>query len=255
MNHSEQINELASALAKAQSEMQPAIKDSDNPFFKSKYADLGSVWEACRPVLGKNGLCVMQFTEIVNERLMMVTMVAHSSGQWIKSYLPLNPTKTDPQGYGSAITYMRRYGISALIGVVADDDIKLDDDGEMAVGRGKQEKKVPQKPNDVKPLYNEPPKIRNELQKAPNEQIKVEEVDDISQPIKSNPPLEKISPQQVLTITELYYKTDSECQKNSKKFMIDKLGSFDFNLLNIQQYESYMMAFQNNLEKNKAKQA
>lgn len=146
-NHSENINELASALSKAQSEMQAAVKDSENPFFKSKYADLGSVWDACRPVLGKNGLCVMQFTEIVNEKLMMVSMLAHSSGQWIKSYLPLNPAKTDAQGIGSAISYMRRYGLSALIGVVADD---ADDDGEAAVGRGRLKKQeIIQKPVDV----------------------------------------------------------------------------------------------------------
>jgi hypothetical protein len=147
MNQSENINELAAALAKAQGEMQAAIKDSVNPFFKSKYADLGSVWDAARPVLSKNGLCIMQTTEVCSERnqVVMVTTLAHISGQWMKSYLPLNPSKNDSQGMGAAITYLRRYSLSALVGVVCDDD----DDGETAVGRGKtqpqqQQPKAPQ---------------------------------------------------------------------------------------------------------------
>ncbi len=133
MNQSENINELASALAKAQGEMQAAIKDSVNPFFKSKYADLGSVWDAARPVLSKNGLCVIQSTEMIGEKIVMVTTLAHSSGQWMKSFLPLNPAKNDSQSVGAAITYLRRYSLSALVGVVCDDD----DDGETDVGRGK----------------------------------------------------------------------------------------------------------------------
>ena len=144
MNQSENINELASALAKAQGEMQAAIKDSVNPFFKSKYADLGSVWDAARPVLSKNGLCVIQSTEILGDKIVMVTTLAHSSGQWMKSYLPLNPSKNDSQGVGAAITYLRRYSLSALVGVVCDDD----DDGETAVGRGKA---TPSKPS-VQPI-------------------------------------------------------------------------------------------------------
>lgn len=133
MNQSESIAELSSALAKAQGDMQAAIKDCINPFFKTKYADLGSVWDAARPVLSKNGLCVIQTTEILNEKTVMVTTLSHASGQWIKSYLPLNPTKQDSQGMGAAITYLRRYSLSAIVGVVCDDD----DDGETAVGRGK----------------------------------------------------------------------------------------------------------------------
>lgn len=136
MSQSELINELATALSKAQGEMQAAIKDKINPFFKSSYADLGSVWDAARPVLSKYGLCVMQTTEILSDRnqIVMVTTLAHTSGQWVKSYLPLNPSKNDSQGVGAAITYLRRYSLSAIVGVVCDDD----DDGETAVGRGKQ---------------------------------------------------------------------------------------------------------------------
>jgi len=134
MHQSESINELAAALSKAQGEMQAAIKDKINPFFKSSYADLGSVWDAARPVLSKYGLCVMQTTELSSDgKVIMVTTLAHTSGQWAKSYLPLNPSKNDSQGMGAAITYLRRYSLSAIVGVVCDED----DDGETAVGRGK----------------------------------------------------------------------------------------------------------------------
>lgn len=143
MTQSEVINELAAALSKAQGEMQAAIKDKINPYFKSSYADLGSVWDAARPVLSKYGLCIMQTTEVVSDvngsssgtRIIMVTTLAHTSGQWMKSYLPLNPAKNDSQGVGAALTYLRRYALSALVGVVCDDD----DDGETSVGRGKNQ--------------------------------------------------------------------------------------------------------------------
>lgn len=134
MSQSEVINELAGALSKAQGEMQAAIKDKVNPFFKSSYADLGSVWDAARPVLSKYGLCVMQTTELQPEgKIVMVTTLAHTSGQWMKSFLPLNPSKNDSQGVGAALTYLRRYSLSAIVGVVCDED----DDGETAQGRGK----------------------------------------------------------------------------------------------------------------------
>ena len=113
MSQSELINELATALSKAQGEMQAAIKDKVNPFYKNAYADLGSVWDAARPVLSKYGLCVIQTTELSPDRnqVMMVTTLAHTSGQWMKSYLPLNPAKNDSQGMGAAITYLRRYSL------------------------------------------------------------------------------------------------------------------------------------------------
>lgn len=151
MTQSELINELASALSKAQGEMQAAIKDKVNPFFKSSYADLGSVWDAARPVLSKYGLCVMQTTEITPDgsKIIMVTTLAHTSGQWVKSFLPLNPAKNDSQGIGAAITYLRRYSLSAIVGVVCDED----DDGETASGRGKtQQPQQPPQKNQIPTL-------------------------------------------------------------------------------------------------------
>lgn len=130
MQHSENINELAAALSKAQSEVQAARMDSKNPFFKSKYADLTSIWDAARPALGKYNLCVMQCMEIVGEKTILVTTLAHASGQWMKSCLLLSPGKPGMQEMGSAITYARRYALAALIGIVCDSE---DDDGEKSM--------------------------------------------------------------------------------------------------------------------------
>jgi hypothetical protein len=160
MSQSEIINELAAALSKAQGEMQAAIKDKINPFYKSSYADLGSVWDAARPVLSKYGLCVMQTTELLSDRnqIVMVTTLAHTSGQWVKSYLPLNPSKNDSQGIGAAITYLRRYSLSAIVGVVCDDD----DDGETSAGRGKAQ-------NNQQPYQNNKQTVHEKT--APNEKV------------------------------------------------------------------------------------
>lgn len=134
MAQSELINELCTALSKAQGEMQSAIKDKVNPYFRSKYADLSAVWDVARPVLSKHGLCVIQTTQMIpnSNQIVLVTTLAHCSGQWISSELPLNPAKNDSQGVGAAITYLRRYSLSAIVGVVCDED----DDGETASGRG-----------------------------------------------------------------------------------------------------------------------
>lgn len=119
---SEHINELAAALSKAQAEIAPAIKDSSNPFFKSKYADLSSIWNACRDPLTKNGLAIMQTMDFQEGQLMLATTLAHASGQWMRSYLPIINEKNNAQGLGSAITYNRRYALSAMVGIIADDD-------------------------------------------------------------------------------------------------------------------------------------
>jgi hypothetical protein len=124
MNQSESIANLAKALSIVQGKMTYAVKDSANPFFKSKYADLESVWDACRSLLAENGLCVMQFPgEFIDGCMSLTTILAHSSGEWIKQTMEVPVTKPDAQGAGSAITYMRRYALAAVVGVVqADDD-------------------------------------------------------------------------------------------------------------------------------------
>lgn len=129
MMHSEQINELAAALAKAQGTIQGAVKGKINPAFKSKYADLASIWDACREQLSSNGLSIVQTFDATPEgSVSLTTTLLHTSGQWIVSVLPVRPVKNDPQGMGSAATYARRYALAAMVGVAPDDD----DDGNAA---------------------------------------------------------------------------------------------------------------------------
>jgi hypothetical protein len=126
------MKELATAMAKAQGQIKTALKDSKNPHFKSSYADLTSVWDACREALSKNGFSVIQRTDFeAGGEVWLETMLLHSSGEHVSSRYPLRPAKADPQGYGSAITYARRYCLAAIVGVVADED----DDGNAASQR------------------------------------------------------------------------------------------------------------------------
>lgn len=123
MEHSTQIDALADSLCKAQSEIGRALRDSDNPFFKSKYADLASVADACMDALTKHGLSVIQGPESNNgDHVVLHTMLCHASGQWVKSSLTMVPVKADPQGIGSCITYARRYALAAMVGVAPEDD-------------------------------------------------------------------------------------------------------------------------------------
>ena len=124
MNHSESIAKLATALSIVQGKLTHAKKDSANPFFKSKYADLESVWDACRSLLAENGLAVMQFPgEFVDGTMSLNTVLTHSSGEFMSYLMSVPVTKPDAQGAGSALTYMRRYALAAVVGVVqADDD-------------------------------------------------------------------------------------------------------------------------------------
>ena len=124
MNQSDSITNLAIALSIVQGKLTHAIKDSNNPFFKSKYADLESVWDSCRSLLSENGLAVMQFPgEYYDGTMHLTTILTHKSGDWIGQDMSVPVTKPDAQGAGSALTYMRRYALAAVVGVVqADDD-------------------------------------------------------------------------------------------------------------------------------------
>lgn len=129
MKTSEQINELAAALSKAQGEFKPAPFDRTNPHFRSKYATLTSIIATIQAPLTKHGLSFVQTLEQQNEKMVIVTKVLHSSGQWLKdSGIPLLLDKNNMQGLGSAISYAKRYGISAMLGIVSDED----DDGNAA---------------------------------------------------------------------------------------------------------------------------
>lgn len=114
---------LALALSKAQGQMQGAKKDADNPFFKSKYADLASVWEACRKALSDNELSVAQIVDADESGMFLKTVLLHSSGEKLEGRMPINfSEKTNAQQIGSIITYYRRYALSAIVGVSPEDD-------------------------------------------------------------------------------------------------------------------------------------
>lgn len=128
---SELLGKLYEALAKAQGEMLPAKTSSNNPFFKSKYADLAEVVRASRPALAKNGLAVMQYVKCLDDgKSMLCTRLGHSSGQSIESTIPIKSEKPGIQGFGSNLSYLRRYMYAAMVGVVASGE---DDDGELAM--------------------------------------------------------------------------------------------------------------------------
>lgn len=131
MQTSEQLSELAKALAKAQSKIKNAIKDSTNPHFKSKYADLASVWEAVREPLTSNGLSIVQTFSNIENKISCTTMLLHESGQFIKDTMTMTPQQNTPQAQGSCATYLRRYMLQAIAGVAPDDD-----DGNAATGNG-----------------------------------------------------------------------------------------------------------------------
>ncbi len=118
----ESIAELAKALVLAQAKIEGAKKTSENPFFKSKYADLAEVWEVIREPLTSNGLSITQTTCVINDKIYLKTKLIHISGQWIESYYPIFVKDYSPQTIGSALSYGRRYQLSAIVGVYQDDD-------------------------------------------------------------------------------------------------------------------------------------
>jgi hypothetical protein len=128
METSEQVHEIAGALAKAQGEIKAAAKDRENPFFNSRYATLDSIREACVGPLSSHGVAVLQGVSATPETVTVTTMLVHTSGQWVKEALSLVPRDASPQAAGSAITYARRYGLAAMVGVTAEED----DDGNAA---------------------------------------------------------------------------------------------------------------------------
>jgi len=149
METSAEINELATALAKAQSKIEGASKDGLNPHYKSRYATLAAVWDAARKPLTDNGLSIVQAASAVAEfaeRVTITTMLMHSSGQWIKDTLTMSAASGRPQEVGSAISYGRRYQLAAMVGIAPEDD-----DAELAEGRTV----VSSKPSVPKPF---PPK-------------------------------------------------------------------------------------------------
>lgn len=123
MRKSESIKNIALALSKFQSEVENPKNTADNPYYKSKYAPLQDVLNTVRPLLSKHGLSIVQSPSGDGERISIHTMLIHESGEWIEfDPLVLKAEKITPQGAGSAITYGRRYSLSAVLGISSEDD-------------------------------------------------------------------------------------------------------------------------------------
>jgi hypothetical protein len=136
MNCSTEIKELAAALAAAQKTLDHARRERTAGAGSNRqyrYADLASVWDACREAITANGLAIAQATRICEGGFLLVTRLMHTSGQWIESETPILAKSNDAQAFGSAMTYARRYALSAIVGVAADDD-----DGEAAASYRRQ---------------------------------------------------------------------------------------------------------------------
>ena len=125
---SEQVNELMAAMNRAQLKMVPAKKEHENPFFKSKYADLATVWDALAPFREEGIVLTQSPAESPDGYIVLDTQLTHLSGQWMRSRLKMRVAKEDPQGAGSALTYARRYALGCMTGLVTE----LDDDGNAA---------------------------------------------------------------------------------------------------------------------------
>ena len=135
MNRSESIVKIAQALVKAQSKMGNAVKDSKNPFYRSSYADLNSVREACMPALNAEGISIIQPTTVIEGKLYVETVLLHESGEFVSGlYEVVVAKQNDPQALGSAISYSRRYGLQSMVNVGS-----TDDDGEAASNRQTQQ--------------------------------------------------------------------------------------------------------------------
>jgi len=148
------IGHLAAALAKAQGSMSHASKDKLNPHLKSKYADLASVWDACREPLAANGLAIVQLVEVADDgHVAVTTRLLHSSGESLSATCVVPVAQKTAQGIGSAITYARRYGLSAMVGVASGED----DDGHFASHReGPPPRPAPRPASQVAPKATPP---------------------------------------------------------------------------------------------------
>lgn len=136
---SQEVDQLYTALSKAQGEYKPITYNRENPFFKSNYADLDTLIQSVRPALAKNGLALMQSIQMSDEGATVLhTKVTHASGQWHESRNRIVPPKNDVQSYGSTLTYLKRYAAMSLLGITVAHDLS-DDDGEIAMTQSRKD--------------------------------------------------------------------------------------------------------------------
>ncbi len=152
MRTSETIDLIITALAKAQAEFEPVKKSKINPAFKSKYAELADIFDACKPALTKHDLAIVQSPSFAEGRIIVTTRLFHKSGQWLETCLSLRPAGDDAQKIGSAITYARRYSLSSLLGIAADED----DDGNAASASTTGGNNFPRRNQNQAPKPNTP---------------------------------------------------------------------------------------------------
>ena len=167
------MKSISQALVKFQSQLRPVSKDSENPFFKSSYADLSSILQAVMPILSANGLAISQPMRVDNDRTILITKLIHDSGEELISemILPHNP---DPQKFGSLITYYKRYQLQAILGVSTKDE---DDDGNsVSTSAFRNEVKSPYKPEAAKPMAG----LASDAQKNALRNMKIEFDNDIT---------------------------------------------------------------------------
>lgn len=144
MNTSPEIDKIAAAMVQVQAQMKPAVKDATNPHFRTKYADLSAIWEACRKPLSDNGIFAAQDVTSDDHSVSVVTRLTHVSGQWMEfGPLRIPLSKHDAQGVGSGTSYGKRYSLSAALGVVAEDD----DDGNRASERTPEQRQQDRRDN------------------------------------------------------------------------------------------------------------
>lgn len=159
MNKSENINELAKSLAIFQTKVKQPLKDANNPFFKSKYVPLQNVVQAVTETAGELGLSFIQYPVNEENKIGVITLLMHESGQYIETDpIFTHIAKQDPQAVGSAISYMKRYSLSAVFGITAD----LDDDAESAMDRSnstQQPRQQYQRPQQQSPAQQDVPKM------------------------------------------------------------------------------------------------
>jgi hypothetical protein len=202
MIQSETIAKLATALAKAQALIKPASKDAVNPHFKSKYADLTAIWEACREPLTSQGLSVSQIPVSGDPGyLSLMTMLMHESGEYIGGVFSVRLAQDTAQAMGSALTYARRYALSALVGIVADDD----DDGNEASkpqtprieSRGTRTPDQAPSPRSARPAQPQRPA-------SPNREGMIKRIQVLAQEAKAKDiTIERVKPYTTMTDAEL----------------------------------------------------
>lgn len=193
------MKSIAAALVKFQSQLKPVEKGSENPFFKSTYANLSDILQAVMPLLSSCGLSITQPMRVTDNGTILITRLLHESGEIIDSemFLPHNP---DPQRYGSLISYYKRYQLTALLGIATIDE---DDDGNRASGKDVSYKPTPVKSPTPKPTFIVEPKVD-------------------PKPIQIKNPMDKASDAQKGALTKMGIYFSSDITKSEASALIEK---------------------------------